>query len=451
MREQAHVRRLTRFAYYAGALLLAHVVWDVYAWHWGTYFNFNRAIEYCEQSYCDFTMFYLEQAKIILTSKGQHGGFYYSPTFAIVLVPFTGLSAEDAVVAWTWVQALSLLLYVVAGVSLMRKLPVWTHAVFLLLTLTSYPILHNWKWGQANTLFVALSLSSLALAGRTHAAFTATPLALAASTRYFPAVYVLAFVQRKYWRVLTWFVAFSLVLLIVVPAVAMGPSAAWAFYRATAAASAEAAGTWVLSWISTQFMPSVLVRVLSSETFDAASLRPYFTVASYALALLNVAAAVLYRRTDHPDRTDDGLTSTRGDGDGEAMAWKFCFLAGCTPLLLPTSWSHYMVFLPFAQAFLLWRIVAADLPRVVRGLLVACVWLPGVVIASVFFMLRFPGPNDYSQAGYVLWSTLLMLALAHGLALLLPRRHLAPPPSARADERPAHEVSVDNQAQPAVE
>jgi hypothetical protein len=408
VREQTSTRsRLSRsgvlraLAYLVGAAAISYGCWAYYAYYWGSYASFNRSLEFCELRYCDFTLYYYEQAKVILESRAPIFKYFYSPTFALLLVPVAALPIDRALHVWSYVQGFSLLLFVVAGVALLRRASWWIHALFLFLTLTSHPILHNWKWGQANTLFSALTLASLSLSRRAPPALSALPLALATSARYYPALYAFAFVERRHWRTLGWFVALSLVLLLALPALLMGPAASWDFYRASAEASRAAATSWVLQTSGSQYLPTVLARLGAGSWLDTALGRGCALAFGYGLVLLNLLTArrAMRRSAEH------------------APAWSFCFLAGCTPLLLPTSWLHYFVYLPLAQVFLLARLLDSPLTLARRATAVLLVWAPCVALSSIFFFNTFEAYEAYGSGGYLLFSNLLMLALAHGLAL----------------------------------
>jgi hypothetical protein len=392
---------LGKLAYIGGAAAIMYSCWLYYAHYWGTYQNFNRSIEFCDLIYCDFTLFYYEQAKVILRSHAPIPMYFYSPTFALLLEPLAHLPLPTALVVWGWVQGLSLLLMVVSGVSLLRPFPWWTHATFLLMTLTSYPILHNWKWGQTSTVAVALAMTSLALSDRTPAPLRTLPLALATAIRYYPAIYGLVLIRAKRWGAFGWFVILSLALLFVLPAVLMGPDATLGFYEASSVASKNAVGGWLeQGYPGSQYMANVLGRVGSSWGLNTPEARQALVVAGYVIVILNLYVGVV--RSSYSRQTQ--------------APWIICFVGGCTPLMLPTSWMHYFCYLPFAQTFLLSQLAHSELSAASRSLLLLVVWVPSAALSSVFFFNEV-GPHEYySRSGFLFFSNALMLALAHGLA-----------------------------------
>jgi hypothetical protein len=86
------------------------------------------------------------------------------------------------------------------------------------------------------------------------------------------------------------------------------------------------------------------------------------------------------------------------------------FLA--TPFVLRTSWPHYFVFLPFAQAFLgteLLRNPARSKAARVEG---ALLLLASVVLSSVPFFKVFPHWSQYTGGGCLFFADLLLVLLA---------------------------------------
>jgi hypothetical protein len=395
-----------------GALIFG-VIFAYYVHVWGTYYNFNLAIEFCEFRYCDFTLYYYEQAKVILDSHAPIAKYFYSPTFALLIWPFSLMAPASATTAWGYLQGVSLALYVASGIALLRKQPAWSHAVLFALTLTAYPILNNWKWGQANTLFVALSMLSLVLQERASAPLSALPLAIAASSRYFPILYAAGYFGARRWKLWLWLAGWALALLVGLPFVTMGPSATLAFYRAHFEASHLATSTWVISDPTSHYLPTVLARVLPSLNLGTPSMRATLKLCCYALVGCNFWMVLRGARFRPETR----------------LPWTFCFIAGCTPLLVPTAWMHYFAYLPVTQAFLLARLVALPLPLWVRVELGLLAWLPSVVFTSVLFFNAFDVYWSYSHGAYLLFANMLMLALAHGLARADLQPALSPQPA----------------------
>jgi hypothetical protein len=370
---------------------------------WSSPGEFSRAIDpYCVTPYCDFSLYYYKQAKVIGVRDTPITKYFYSPSFALLLTPVGQLPYDAALRVWTWVQALSLLVLIVSSVLLLQAFPGWTHALLLWLTLTSYPMLNNWKWGQANTTFMALVVFALALCQRGRHKAAAFALSLVVASRYYPAIYAVAFIGRGRRKAWPWLIAFSIALAVALPVLAMGAPHAWHFYVASTAAIEEAYNTWIAGSRASQYLPTVVLRMARAWHYKQVGSRAVWVVVASALAGCNLAAVLWV----HHKRFSDPLL------------WSFCFIALSTPLLVPTSWPHYFVYLPLAQTFL-----AAQLARlrahwrtVVAGAI--CCWLPSAALSSLFFFQRTPSASAYSFYGFPLLSNMLLLSLAYVLLVL---------------------------------
>lgn len=118
----ARLRRALAHGGAAAVIVLACAAY--YRSSWATYSEFSRAIDpSCMTMYCDFTYFYYKQARVIRSSGEPVRKYFYTPTFALLLEPIGKLSKQRALTAWSWVQALSLLLLVAANARLLRGFP----------------------------------------------------------------------------------------------------------------------------------------------------------------------------------------------------------------------------------------------------------------------------------------------------------------------------------------
>ena len=167
---------------------------------WGSVDGFVQSIDFCDKLFCDFVVYYYEMGRTILTTKVPTPGFYYSPLFAISLAFFSAWDMETAVVLWGVV-----IVATTAGLGILsyRTAPPEsrvTIAGFMLLFLTSFPILHNFKWGQVSVLLVLLVVASLVAYERKHVVPSALLLALAVSIKYFPIIFVVYFIIHRDWK-----------------------------------------------------------------------------------------------------------------------------------------------------------------------------------------------------------------------------------------------------------
>ena len=377
-----------------------------YRKQWPTYEAFSRAVDpSCMVPYCDFTLFYYKQARVIRQDENPVKKYFYSPTFALLLTPLADLSKGQAQSAWMWFQAASLLLLIVASALCLRGFSPALQLLLLVLTLTSYPVLHNWKWGQANTTFVALIVLSFALLERRRLAAAALALALVAACRYYPAVYAVSFATRGRYRALIWFSVACVLLLVGWPVLAMGAQHALHFYRESRSAMEQANSTWVVTISSSQYLPSAVARLARARHLGDVGTRTLW--ASYAgmVGLCNIALAWLAIRK-------------------RLALFAFSLIALSTPLILPTSWMHYFVYLPLIQTFTLGMLLTLRRSLWLRLTALMLLWAPSVVLPSVFFFLRIGNTGQYARSGYLLFADLAQLLLVYVLlALVWPDAH----------------------------
>jgi hypothetical protein len=370
-----------------------------YRYLWPSYAAFNHRIDSrCAELYCDFSRYYYKQARALRTADRPIDGYYYSPTFALLLTPIGEVSLSTAWRVWSWVQAFSLASLLAVSARALRAFPRWTHALGLVLTLTSYPILCNWRWGQLNSLFIACAVLALLLHERGAFRRAAFALSWLIALRYYPALYALGFVARRGWTALVWCALFTAGLLVLVPVVVMGPQHAWSFYAASATALGAATNSWLDGDRASQYLPSVVQRT-ALALHRSPGPKIVWVALSCVLAAVNIATVVWLNRARVSERA----------------LWAFCLLSLSTPLLAATSWMHYFVYLPLAQTFL-----GAQLARPrgssnieLTGLVL--LWSASVVLSSLMFFLHAGGSHRYELSAYLLWSDLALLALAHRL------------------------------------
>lgn len=375
-----------------------------YRKQWPSYEAFSRSVDpSCMVPYCDFTLFYYKQARVIREDENPVKKYFYSPTFALMLAPIGELPKEQAQAAWTWFQAASLLLLIGASVLSLRGFSPVFWLLLLALTLTCYPVLHNWKWGQANTTFVALIVLSFAFLERRWLAPAALALALVTACRYYPAVYALSFVTRGRYRALIWFALACVLLLIAWPALALGAEHALHFYRESQRGMEQANSTWVVTISSSQYLPSTAARLARAwwHIKDIGSRAVWASCAGF-VGLCNLVLAWLAIHKQLAQR----------------QLFAFSLIALSTPLLLPTSWMHYFVYLPLIQTFALGMLLALRRSLWLRLSALVLLWAPSVCLASVFYFLHVGDTSQYARTGYLLFANLAALALVYLLYAL---------------------------------
>jgi hypothetical protein len=297
-----------------------------------------------------------------------------------------------AIWAWGGIQVAAAI--ALAVVPIRDRLQMSPRSAFLyaLLFMTSLPLLHNFKWGQVSVLVTLSVLASVRLAEDRRDVPAGLVLALGAAIKYYAAFFLIYYLIRRRWRVVTSFAGAALVTLFVVPASVMGPMGVIRFQRESWLELSRASALIAQDWNS-QFFAHVVLRWLGIA--DAPDAVRALTFGGWAAVAAMVWLVWLLRE--------------RGDTAASDLSLAALFLS--LPFVVSTSWPHYLVYLPFCQALVvksLWSRPAAPRSRILLG-----ASLLSVALASVFALNVSPHWNSYARSGVLLVANvLLMPALA---------------------------------------
>ena len=403
---------ILRFA--ASAAGIAALLFAYYAYTWRSLAGFQYAIDTCRELFCDFASFYYPMGQTVLRTGVPATGFVYSPFIAILLAAFAKWGFSTSLVAWGTLQALSIVLYLL----LFRRLVpagLGLQLLFVFVTLSSFPLLHVLTWGQVGVFTTVALLAMMVLLERDHRAAAAALFAFAVSFKFFPLIFLAPFVVRRDSRFLVYAAAFGAAFLILVPLLFLGASGTLGFYSGLI--DSYRASEWIVSNYNSQHLPHVILRLASAGGSDLQAWLPLLTGISYAIAAANLGLLFLvqYERLAHAD------------------LWSFLLLFLSVPLVLKTSWPVDLVYLPFAQVLLLWRLVEgetakterppADAARVqgfsVRRVSALLLVLASILISNVVFFNLYGDRFHYGFYGFIFWANLLVL-IASYMELLPP-------------------------------
>lgn len=366
-----------------------------YALAWSGPSDFHASIDFNRGAFEDFLGPYYGTATALFETGEPAPGFMYSPFFALLLAPLSGASA--GVATWTCIALQVLSIGALLAVSLRLS---GVHgrladaAIFV--TLTSFPLVHAYHWGQVGTALTALVLGAhLAWLGGRRWAFAGL-LGLAIAVKFYPALFLVLPLLRGDLRTAGTTALVALVLLVPVPAVALGGEETLAFYRTVfASLSGAEAGPWAGA-ANQQYLPAVAARL-----FDA-SPRGGLETALRAAGLVWALGNVLWAR--HLLRGGEGR-----------LAPALAVVCASLPLVVAPSWPHYFTFLPFCQAT---AAVGALRGRAVsRGhRALACGALALSVAASSALSFRLlDDPERFGRLGFVLVADLAVLVALYAL------------------------------------
>jgi hypothetical protein len=382
-----------------GAALIALLLFAYYFYTWRNTYNFRAAIDVCAQSFCDFTTFYYPMGEAIFQTKLPIVGFVYSPFIAILLAVFPPFGLDASLILWGVLQIIFVILYLFAFRLLVpAKLPI--QLLFVALALSSFPFLHNFKWGQVGVFTTVTILGALLFLERDRRAFAASLLAFAASFKFFPIIFLVPFIFRRDFRFLLYAVIACGVFLIAVPGLLLGIDGTLNFYSALLDSYRHF--DWVIANYNSQHFPHVLLRWLYATGFDASALLPLLRWTSYGIALLNMGLifGIQRARLLHAD------------------LWSFHLIFLSIPFFLKTSWPVDLVYLPFGQALLAGKILEGDKtlswkhPFPARKV-VSLLLLASIVISNIVFFNFIGDRILYGSVGFIFWANLLLLVVSY--------------------------------------
>ncbi len=409
-------------AFAAGALGIAVLLLAYYKLTWDNFTRFNLAIDVWADPFPDFTRYYFPMGEAIFRTGMPIDGFVYSPFVAILLAAFRPLGVSVGTTVWVALQVLAIALYVVLIRRLIpARLPL--QLLFVALVLSSFPLLHNFKFAQVPLFMTVALLGMLILYERGWLAAAAVLFAFAVSFKWYPLLFLALFAARRDLRFLLWAAGAGMLLLVIVPVVFLGFEQTVRFYDALRIA--YGGFDWVLSSYNSQYFPNVIVRLGSAlgvpgfiwSPFREVPAPTYLRAIAWALVIANVALVFRVQRT----------------GMRYANLWSAVVLFLTVPFLLGTSWPVDLVPMPFAQAFLLWTILNGNaafvrtgpqaaprsplppLQLAASGLMV----LSSVVLSNIVLFNYIGNYTTYGTFGLVFWADLLLLLAVY--LLLLPR------------------------------
>jgi hypothetical protein len=214
-------------------------------------------------------------------------------------------------------------------------------------------------------------------------------LALAAAIKYYPVLFLLPFLFRRRWRFLALFLMWFALFFLIVPAAVMGPAKSLQFHRLSRASWAQDAQRHAAD-VNSQYFPHVAARWAEAARGPLAppAPSPWHPVLA-AIGIVVFACAALFAH-----RAQDPLRSAS-------------LLLAAIPFVLPTSWPHYLAFLPCAQALAARRIYEDPARRIPSSLLLCASVFLGSMIPFAFFT----GWRTYSYLGGPFVANLLILIL----------------------------------------
>ena len=382
-----------------GVVLIALLLFAYYFYTWRNAYNFRAALDTCSKPFCDFATFYYPMGEAIFQTRLPLEGFVYSPFIAILLAVFPPLGLDASLLLWGILQVIFVILYLLLFRQLVpARLPI--QLLFVALALSSFPILHNFDWGQVGIFTMVPILGALLFLERDRRAVAAALLAFAASFKFFPIIFLVPFIFRRDIRFLLYAALACGVFLVAVPCLLLGIGGTLNFYSALLDSYRHF--DWVSANYNSQHFPHVLLRLMHATGLDASAHLPLLRWTSYGITLLNMGLIFGIQRARLP----------------HADLWSFHLIFLSIPFFLTTSWPVDLVYLPFAQALLAWKVLEGDralswkhpLPsRIVASLLL----LTSIIISNIVFFNFIGDRIVYGSVGFIFWADLLLLIVSY--------------------------------------
>lgn len=389
----------TNIGFGLGVAAIVLLLFIYYASTWRSAANFKAAIDTCAGPFCDFVSFYYPMGEAIFRTGLPVQGFVYSPFIAILFAIFPPFGLNVSLILWGILQTLAILFYLI----LFRRLVPTGQQIqllFIFLALSSFPLLHTLTWGQVGVITTVSILGALFFYERGQRVTAAFLFAFSISFKFFPIIFLIPFIIRRDFRFLLIAAIVCGFFLFIVPAILLGIDDVAGYY--TALLNSYRNFDWVITNYNSQHFPHVMGRLTEAAGFDARAHLSILRWIGYGIAAVNTGLVFLIQCARLP----------------QVNLWGFHILFLSIPFVLPTSWPVDLVYLPFGQVLLAWKILEGDnapswknsLPvRKVAALLL----LISIVVSNIVFFNFIGDSFAYGSFGFIFWANLLILVVSY--------------------------------------
>ena len=336
---------------------------------------FHASVDFDDGAFEDFSGPYYGSGMRIFEDARPAPGFYYSPFFAILMGVLVRLQGEASVWTWLVLQVVAFVLLALATLAILRPRRAWGSALCVGVLATSFPLAHNFHWGQVSTPLVAVGVTAILAAARACPRLAAGLVGVAASIKFYPVLWALPWLVDRRWRKLAYVLGTIGLLVFAVPALVIGPQATLEFLREV-----------FESLLSARGEDSAWTRARKNQHFELVVGRLF---ADEALARLlarlfawTLVALTLWRWS----RTKQGMPNRM------AVGFSIAFLS--SPLLVGPAWPHGFVFLPFVQSLL-----ALELERALVRSRILLGYVPIVISVLLSGLPLFLAVGDHYRYG----------------------------------------------------
>lgn len=334
------------------------------------------------RTYEDFQVYYYPAALAIYKNPKPLGGYFYTPSFALLLHYLVACQPEQALIRWQIFQYIWLLLLLIIPAFYLAEIAQKKSFAFYYLAacLTSVPLYHNLKWGQVSVMITFCSIFALILYEKRKLKTAAFFLAAATTVKYYPGFLIAGFLFKKDWKFISYFTGFLFLLGFLIPGALLGFTVTLDFYQLSLA-EMNYAIDWVAGDINSQYFAHVMIRILGTSP----DTKGMISLLGMLICLFALWKMYLPYRNN-----------VKSNSDIQIFSIVFLLM----PLLINTSWPHYFAWLPFCGILALIKSKAL-LERSLVGL---ALLLQSFVVFSLFSDYR-----GYAFSGILLLANFIIL------------------------------------------
>lgn len=369
-----------------------------YWFEWRIFSNFVTAIDRSPQFMYDFISHYYPMGKQILQNPSPVEGYFYTSFFALLIEPISKPNISVAMFIWGIIQVLCLMILCVFSIRSIPNLPKIGAVLYIGLCLTSFPILHNMKWGQVSLLITVCIIAAFFAAKQNKKILAGILLGFTTAIKLYPLYFIVYFILKRDIRTCIAFGLSSLSFYFFLPSIILGFDNWLTFEKTTNEAIINLG--WVSRDVNSQYIVHVGLRWFNF-IFDRPAgeiISGYLTAIGYILALSCIMCAWLLQKNTFSEKHSLSLVPL--------------FLL--IPFAIKTSWPHYFVYLPFCQTAILWYFFSShDHQLKIHGKVLYVLPILSMILSSIFCFNSFFNWSIYNTYGLLFLSNLLLLVVIY--------------------------------------
>lgn len=387
-----------QYAHWSLLLVVMLLAISGYYWiEWRTFTNFVEAIDHSPQFMLDFAGHYYPMGRQILQDPTPVFGYYYTSFFALLLVPIGVLTLPLAMVIWGVIQFVCLVALCIIPARGLLKMHPSGIVLYAGLCVTSFPVLHNIKWGQVSVPLTVCVIAAFLSYNKGKKILAGIFLAFAAAIKFYPAFFIVYFILKRDARTCVAFVLAAFVFYFVFPATVLGFSNWLEFEKAISIAIRSA--EWVSHDVNSQYLAHVGLRwfAIVFERDAGSTFAQALTIAGYGIALSCIVMVWFLQRRESCEK--------------HGLSMVVIFLS--IPFVVKTSWPHYFVYLPLCQAAVFSYYASCFRVSGLFGKALIALPVLSMLLSSVFLFNLFPGWDIYNSYGMLFLSNLILLVAVY--------------------------------------